>query len=454
MEVLIPVFIVVGAVIVTITIIIVKSQLSPKKISGVSKLIKAGKYQQAEKAAKSIIAKNPRDYIAHYLLGEAYYADQKTELAYMEYKTVNENALFDGKIPENTFRKRMAELYTRFNQNEAALREYLLLTKIEPNNAEYQFLCGQLMEAEGQNGKALGFYAKAIQLNPRHAKAHAAMGYILFRGKQYDSAKKEIDTAIKLSPDTYSSYYYLGKILKENQEYSAAVKALEKAKRDPDLKQKALIERGACFMAVTQVDNAIMEFEHAIKCSKDDNSRETIYARYFLASCYEKTRKIDKAIAQWEAIYAKNKTFRDVGQRLQEYKDLQSNDNMKEYLTSNPQRFIEICKKAAENGMKFLVKKIDQGPNGCTLLVNERKDDNWMSVRTQMFLIQFFRKSDPIDETTVRKTADQVKALNCSKGFMANSAGFTPASYKFAETRPVTLINKEKLEEILSKAGL
>ena len=66
--------------------VIVKSILSPKKIEGIQKLIKQGKYGSAVKLAKNMITKNTRDFKAHYFLGKAYLADNKPELAIMEYK--------------------------------------------------------------------------------------------------------------------------------------------------------------------------------------------------------------------------------------------------------------------------------------------------------------------------------------------------------------------------------
>lgn len=74
---------------------IVKSLVQPKKLDSILKLIKQGKYTAAEKSAKAIIAKDPRNYMAHYYLGKAYLADKKNELALMEYKLVNQNAIFD-----------------------------------------------------------------------------------------------------------------------------------------------------------------------------------------------------------------------------------------------------------------------------------------------------------------------------------------------------------------------
>ena len=99
------------AFVATALIFIIKNIIAPSKIDGIPKLIKDGRFQAAQRCAKSVISKNPRNYLAHYFLGEAYLKDGKQELAYIEYKTVNQNALFNGEIPEAEFRKEMAELY-------------------------------------------------------------------------------------------------------------------------------------------------------------------------------------------------------------------------------------------------------------------------------------------------------------------------------------------------------
>ncbi len=441
-------------VIVTVTIALIKSLVKPQKISSIQKLIKEQKYTQAQKIAKSIIAKNHRDYLAHYWLGKAYLADKKTELAYMEYKTVNENAIFNGDIPEVEFRKTMAELYKKFNQQQSALNEYLLLTKLDPTNAENDFNVGQIYEAMGKGSMAMGFYQKCITANKKHAKAHTAMGHLLYRSKQYTEAKKEIDIAMHLSPETYSNYYYLGKILKDNNNFSAALKQFEKAERDPAFKQRALIERGSCYAAVTQYDNAIAEYEHAIKVAKEDSNQETLYARYFLASCYEKNRKIEKAIEQWEKIFARNRSFRDVATKLSQYKDIETNDSMKEYLTCSSQNFAELCKKIALAGLNLACQRIENTKSGCVMLATEDKKDSWMNQRQQMILVQFFRDTNPVEENVVRKAADSVKSQNYEKAILVSSSEFTRSAAAFAETRPVNLFGKLQLENLLSKANV
>lgn len=431
---------------------VVKSVVSPKKIETLQKLIKQGKISSAIKNAKAIIQKDPQNYLAHYYLGKAYLKDKKSELALMELKYVDQHAVFDANLSELEFRQEIAPLYTKFNQPDEALKQYLLLTKLNPRDAENFYNVARIYEAKGKSDAALGFYDKTIKLNKRHVKAHAAMGLLLFRAKQLQEAKKEIDLAISLSPETFSSYYYLGKILKENKDFPGAVKAFEKAQRDSEFRQKALVECGTCYMAGNSIDNAINCFERAISSVKDSEKQETLYARYFLASCYEKTRKIEKAIEQWELIYAKNHSFRDVAAKLSEYKDLQANDSLKEYLTSSEENFVQICKNACIAGIKLEPQQITMQKWGCQILATEAKDADWRSIRKQAFLIKFFRETDPLEDFIVRKTLDEIKSQNCSKAFICSSSGFTRSAIAAAENRPCELVNKESLEKLLDKA--
>lgn len=435
-------------------VFVIKSLVAPKKIDAINRLIKQQKYSAAQKAAKSLIAKDPRDFHAHYYLGKAYLADRKNELALMEFKTVAANALFDAQLPEAEFRKQISQLYLKFNQLDDALKEFLLLTKLEPTNSENFYQCGRIYEQQNNAESALGFYQKAIKFNKKNVKAWAGMGMILFRAKQFGEAKKAIDYALKLSPETFSTYYYLGKIQKENKEYPAAVKSFEKACRDPEFKQRALLERGSCYMLANAIDNAQLEFEKAIKAGKDDKSQETLYARYFLASCYEKNRKIDKAIEQWQIISKINRNFRDVPSKLSEYKDLQSNDSLKEFLTSSNAEFLEICKKAALAGFSLAAQTAEETKWGCQIIATEVKKDDWMNMRKQLFLLNFYRITDPIEDAEVRRTLDLAKAKNCAKAFACTSSEFTTTAIRFAENRPIELVSKEKLESILAKAGI
>lgn len=443
-----------GTIVTILVFVAVKNIASPKKIDGIQRLLKQGKTQAAIKAAKGLVQKNPKDYFAHYYLGRAYLADGKNELALMELKYVDQNGIFDGKqLPEAQFRKSLAGLYSKFGQQEEALKQYLLLTKLEPNVAENFFQVAQIYDAKNSHKEAIGFYDKVLKLDKRNVKAHAAMGLLLYRAKQVNEAKREIDTAIKLSPETYSTYYFLGKILKDSKDLPGAIKAFEKGQRDAEYRQKSLIEMGSCYMMGNSVENAMNCYERAISASKDSSTPETVYARYFLAACLEKTRQIEKAIAQWEAISAVQKNFRDVPQKLAEYKDLQANDSLKEYLTSAESDFVEICKKTCTKAMGCQPQQVDMKKWGCQIIATDVGNADWHNVRKQSLLLCFFREPHPIGDNVVIRTLDELKTKKCTKAYILASSNFSPTAKKEAEGRPVELVGKEALEALLDKAS-
>lgn len=445
--------IILATVVTTLLFITLKGIISPKKIEAVPRLIKQGKTQNAIKIAKQIIAKDNKNYIAHYYLGKAYVKEGKTELAIIEYKSVNENALFGEGIDELSFRQEYSQLLLQYNQQNEALKNFLLLTKLDPHNADNFYQVGRIYELQNRYDLSLGFMQKCVMIDKKHARAHAELGLMLYRTKQFNEAKKEIDLAIKLSPETYSSYYYLGKILKDAKDLPGAIKAFEKAQRDSEVKQKSIIEHGSCYMMVNRFDNAAVDFQRAIELDKENSLPETLYARYFLAACYEKSRKIDKAIEQWEIIYKRNKGFRDVSAKLSEYKDLQANDYLKDYLTCSNEEFPLICKNASLKGLNLQVLNCDAKKWGCQITAVNKGDDSWMAVRKQVMVLRFYREPEPIDEQQIHESLDILKTLNGVKAYLFSSSGFNTAAKRFAENRPIELIDKQKLEAVLSKAG-
>ena len=207
-------------------------------------------------------------------------------------------------------------------------------------------------------------------------------------------------------------------------------------------------------MLAGQVDMATSEFEHAVRSAKNDSSQETLYARYFLADCYEKNHKIEEALEQWNEISKKNPKFRDVPTKLNQYKDVQTNDSMKEYLTATPQGFLEIAKKAAKTGFNLVSMNIESTKYGCLMLATEESAESWKNARKQVWLVQFYRTSKPIQEAAVQKVADVLKEKKYYKAVIFSSAGFEIEAVNFAENRPIVLAGKEMVESILSRAGI
>ena len=91
------------------------------------------------KLAKQIISKDSKNYLAHYYLGKAYIQENKSELAIIEYKMVDENALFGTELNETDFRKEYSALLLKHKHQNEALKNFLLLLLVSTLNVLKSF---------------------------------------------------------------------------------------------------------------------------------------------------------------------------------------------------------------------------------------------------------------------------------------------------------------------------
>ncbi|MFZ4615486.1 MAG: tetratricopeptide repeat protein [Rectinemataceae bacterium] len=440
-----------GAIVGVLSWLIIRLLTAPRQTKAIGDLIKQGKHGLAIRAAKGLAAKDPRNAEARWLLGQAYLGEGKHELALMEFKHVNQLGSFGPELPEIAFRKEIASLYERFNQMEDALKEQILLTKLEPRVALHFLDAGRLFEARGRSDVAVNHLRKAIELDERLFEAHHLLAMVLHRTKHDLEARQEFEAAIKWNPEDFEAFYYIGKIHKEAGDHTAALLAFEKAARSGPFKIKALVERGSCYMSQGNLEKAVPELERAIKMVKDETATEALFGRYFLALCYEKQRELDKAIEQWEKIYQKKPGFRDVAEKLTQYQEYRSDDHMKDFLTCGREEFMEMCRAVVQGPMNLSIRDASEIQGGVQVIAVENDSDKWMGTKKQPRLIRFLRVSENQGEQTIRALLEQMKKLGVMRGSIVTSASFARAAVEFAENRSVELFPKELLQGLLAR---
>jgi len=277
------------------------------------------KILQAVKSAKAAVERDPKDPEAHFLLGKAFLADKRDEQALREYRSASRLGISGKNIPETEFRETIAALYARFHEPEEALREYILLIKKHPENPDYYFQAGRLFPGRNRPDLAEQYMKKAVSLNPGEEQYRFELGVQYFLSKKTRESTSEFEAVVKMNPANGHAHLYLGKILKGAKDYSGAIPYLEKASREQERKLQALVEIGSCYMSLRMLDKAIMELERAVNVITKEDEGDSLYARYFLAMCYEKKRDYPRAVTQWELIYAQKKSFKDVGEKLTRY---------------------------------------------------------------------------------------------------------------------------------------
>ncbi len=446
------IYIVIFSIIVLLLLIfIIKSIVSPKKFSAIEKNIAQGKYSQAIKLIKKLLTKNEKDTRLRYLLGKAYLLDGKTDLAMTEFTKINKSGLFPTKNMEIEFRTTLAALYSKSGMSDAALEEYVLLIKLDEHNPSYHYETGKIHEERGRVDVAIAGYQKAIECDSKYIAAYARLGFLLYQTKQVQEAEKAISRALKLDPSNNEVLYNHGRILRAKKDYAQALASFEKAARDKTLRTKCFLERGLTYMEANNIEKAIFEFTRAVKSALDPRSMEALNSSYLLASCYEKKRDLEKAIAEWRHIDSINPRFRDVKAKLQEYKDVQTNDHMKDYLTSSKEDFLRLAKAVTDQCFGTSVQGARETKNGCSIFGVEKGTENWLNARKKPQLFLFLRDAEVVKEDYLRNVHEGMKKQNMFKAFVLTSSSFSKEALDFAANRPLELFDASKLEKVLEK---
>ncbi len=430
---------------------LLRGLFSPKKMSQLRSMIKSGNYKQAVNVAKDILNRDKENIEAHYYLGDAYYNQGKNELSLIEYKRAEQRGVYD-KIDEKILRTRLGELYAYKGDLEEALKEYVLLTKKFSSEAVNYFRAGELFERKNFYQQAVKYYHDAVKIDKNYTPAIINLGVLLYKSKNNLEARKFIEAAINREPSNAKAYFYLGMLDKQDNNFKGALKNLEKAMRDKEFKLRSLMERGIILMSQGKYEDASVELDRALRNSPaEDNVKLNI--RYVLASCYELRRNITEAIQLWEEIYAIKPNFKDVADKLSNYQDLRVDDRMKDFLTATDVDFVDICKGIIEKmGLNILEQDI-LSKDSIEFFCLE-PDTKWRNMRKRPKIIHITRRNDPVDEAVIRNLNEKMREKNIIRGVVITSSGYSKAAAAFAKERPIELVDKNGLQDILKQVTI
>ncbi len=447
--------IILGAFAVIILVIVIlflfRSFVQPLKLDIIKKNIDEGNYAAAIRDLEEYIKKDEKNSLAHLYLADCYYKTGKKDLALVEYRQALALGKFSNQSIEKQARYRMADIYISMGQIEEAQKEFLLITKIDPNDYVALFNIGKIFYERNMRDNALGYLMKAVKINLSFPDAWFYIGKIHLDSNKYSEAMNAFINCVKSDPKNYEAHYNLGIIYKAMNNTVKALQEFEIAERssDNDLKIKSIYQIGLISADSGNYDKALNEFQRALKYSNEENNT-TVAIRYALASLLENRKQIIEAIEQWERIAQFRPNYMDVQEKLARYSDLRMDDKLKDFVTCSTSTF-EILSQKVLSELEYDVIDSKIIDDSTIHIVALERSGKWGTVRQGKVFVVVTRSGEPVEDDILAFIVDKVKSLHGIKGICITTSKFTPKAIRYSENRPVVLIDRTELTKILRR---
>lgn len=255
--------------------------LADKKLSRLS--------EKAIEEYKKAIELNPRNFVAHDNLGQAYGRKgmhREAIKACREAVRLNPNYL--------QAYNNLGVAYNKIGMHEEAIKACLEALRIKPNYAKSYFNLGKGYEGLKEYDKAIEAFNKAWTLMPDNADIPYNIGNEYFNKGMFGKSKEYYLTALKIKPNFVDAYYNLGVIYFNTGKYKKAVQQYRKIIEVYPAYAPAYERLGILYMEkFKDYKNALDNFKKTIMYSK--NEKDATLARRSIKRLESKGYKIQNS---------------------------------------------------------------------------------------------------------------------------------------------------------------
>jgi tetratricopeptide (TPR) repeat protein len=213
--------------------------------------------------------------------------------------------------------RQLGDMYRRVKEYEHAEKIYQNLLEKDPNDLLAQERLGDLKEQKFAD--RVEELTEKCKDNPDDASLKTELKKA--KEEQDDFLVVELERRVKAHPTDCGLKAKYGALLIRKNKIDEAVEQFQKALQDPRFSTQSHANLGRCFNIKGLYDLAVDEFGKALKQISDQNSTIWKDINYSLAETYAHKKDWDKARSTMEKILAVDIKFRDVSQKVQEYRE-------------------------------------------------------------------------------------------------------------------------------------
>ena len=381
-------------------------------------------------------------------LSELYYNERAFDKAYGLYDTMLNIAPAHTEINPFIAALRQGICGLKIGKIQDAMRGLQAAYNIKPSDFEANYYLGQALYKNDMFEKAIPCLKKAVVIKPDASSINTPLGLCLYKAKHYKESLPYLKRSLDDNPDNKEALFSMADAMQEIGMGEKAIKVFLHLRPDPNFGAKSCLSAGIYHSKAGQPEKAIQDFEIGLK---HQNVPQDIFLelKYRLATCLLSMKNISAGLQHLIDISVINSQYKDVGQLITRYQELNQNKNLQTYLMAGSSDFVALCRNIVMNYYKGSVTKIQDinvQPDNVEILVNV-ETSKWED--TEVF--RFYRTQGSTGELMVRDFHGKVTDSKSDRGICFTAGSYTDEARRYAEGRPVDLVEKDGLIKLLKR---
>lgn len=406
---------------------------------------------QIIKEASRKLSQDPHNPDGLISLGDLYYNERAWDKAFPIYETQLSVAPAHKEIDPFTAAIRQGICAVKLNKLQDAFRGLSAAYNINPNDYEVNYYLGLACYKGNEFEKAVPRFKKVIVLKPDATNVNAPLGLSLYKAKHYKESLAYLKRALDENPENKEALFSMADAMNESGYGDKAMKVFLHLRPDPEFGAKSCLAVGLFHLKTNQAEKAIQDFEIGLR-HQNVTQDIALEIRYRLASAYFQMKSIAKGLGILSEIQAMNPQYKDVPQLLARYQELNQNKNLQVYLMASSSDFVALCRRVVMSFYQRATTKIvdiSVTPECIEVLTNVE------FVRSEeIHVFRFYRSTGVISDLYIRDFHAKVSETKADKGVCFSAGMFSDEARRYAEGRPIDLIEKDNLVRILKKIDL
>lgn len=453
MENIFPLLIAVVVVIGFIAILLVISSKKGRRIESASVKketapVKTKNRNQIIRDATRKLSQDAHNIEALTALGDVYFKERLWDKAYPIYDTMWKIAGAHPEVDLFLASLRTGMCAAKINKPQEALTALTYAYRLNPHDFDVNYAIGLACFQNKEYEKAIPCLKKALVVNNDAEGLFFLLGQCYYNAHHYHECLPCFKKALDEDPQNKEALYDMADAMTEDGFGDKAMKVFMHLRPDPVFGARSCLAAGMIHSRNGDNEVAIQDFEIGLK--HENTPTETkLEIQYRLAQCYFSTNQIARGLQELRKVQTVNPTYKDVAVLLARYQELSQNANLQTYLIAGTSDFVALCRKVVicmyrEATVK--IQDINVGPVFTDILASV-DSAKWEDVE----VFRFFRTTGSTGEIYLRDFHGHLHDIKADRGFCITAGSFTDEARKFVEGRPIDLIEKATLVNMLKK---